>query len=176
LSREKAVYLGLLGLGVVALIADRMFFTPASAEASAGPVEAAPPSPGAIPAHTEPVEAASAGKPLSARLAQAVAAPWDSSNVPDAFHSGTSWIAESMMGPPLLESAEPRSENTPRTHKLMSISGIGDNVMAIIDHKPYQVGATLDDGLIVTAISREDGAVELRGSTGTITLSLRSRP
>jgi hypothetical protein len=174
LSRKKAVYLGLLGLGVAALVADRVFFAPVGAEASSG--ESAPPAPGPAPTRprTEAPEAGPPGKPLSVRVAKASTTPLDDADLPDAFHSRTSWISQSMMGPPVPSDPEAKPENTPHEHKLSMIFQRDDQYFAVIDRRQVKVGDTLEDGLIIKSISKE--GVELQGSAGIVNLSMRSRP
>jgi hypothetical protein len=177
LSRKKAAYLGLLGLGIAALAADRLLFTPSGAEASPGEVSpSAPAAPSAPLAKAEPSEPIPTGKPLSARLAQAIKGPWDDADVPDAFHSRTSWLAEASMGPPVPETPESKSENVPQQHKVTMIfkDRKDGHPAAILDRHQVKVGDTLGDGSVITSITAE--AVELRGPSGIVNLPLRSQP
>ena len=174
MSRKKAAYLGLLGLGVVAFVADRAFFAPSGAEASTTDAALAEPQPAITPRPDAVEPVAPPGKPLSARLAQASHGLWDDADVPDAFHSRASWIAEAMMGPPVPDTPESKSENAPHEHKLSSTYKVEGRYHAIIDLKPYAVGDTLEDGLVITSIDKN--GVELSGSAGTVNLALRSHP
>jgi len=88
LTRERKVFLGLLGAGVAALIADRLLFAPAGAGAAvpaAEPASAPPPSSRAAPA-VEP--ATPNGVPFSQRVAEAAAG---AQSERDPFRVDDSW-------------------------------------------------------------------------------------
>jgi hypothetical protein len=184
LSKQKAIYMALLGLGLVALIADRLFFAPSSAVASESPAEPAPAPAREAGPHADPADHPATVKPLSERLASSPAGAWDEKALRDGFNPPGSFLSEVLMGPPALEpEAEPSSENTLQAHKLSSVLIMNGKPCAIIDHKPYCVGDTLDDGLTIVAIGDviDQGrakvtGVELRGPRGTVKLPLRSTP
>ena len=62
------------------------------------------------------------------------------------------------------DTPEAKSENAPHEHKLTSTYVLKGQYHAIIDRKPFAVGDTLDDGLVIQSI--DTNGVELRGVAG----------
>lgn len=93
LTKERKAYVAIFGLGLVALVADRLFFTPAGASAAAP--DAAPESTQALAAPHAPSEAAPeapAGPSFAERLAKQ--ANWPQAPVRDAFIAPVAWVGQ----------------------------------------------------------------------------------
>lgn len=138
LSKQRKLSLGVLGLALTALAADRIFFGAAS-PASASASEAAP-------ATTEPVGMASSPKPAGPTLAgllETIAGreEIDSQHVEDVF-------------------AKPER---PSLWRLTTTFGVGDRAGVVIDGETVRIGGR-HGGAELISVSR-DGAVFRRDGT-----------
>jgi hypothetical protein len=169
ISKKGIASVAVLALGVLALIADRTVFAPASSDA-------APPAPSGDEAplatakpKTEP--AAPRGKPLSEKLSDAATAQGTSGRaVVDAFHATGAWAVAKSTDSASVASSPFESEKFLASHKISSVGATkGGEWHAIIDHRPYKVGDRLD-GLELIGIDRN--GVEFQTSAGSLRLDL----
>lgn len=161
--------MAVLALGALALIADRTVFAPPASDA-APPASSGDEAPLATAKpKTEP--AVPRGKPLSEKLADAATAQGASGRaVVDAFHATGAWAAAKSTDSASLASSPFESEKFLASHKISSVGATkGGEWHAIIDHKPYEVGDTID-GLKVTGIDWK--GVELQTPAGSLRLDL----
>lgn len=101
LSKQRTVYVALLGLGLAALAVDKLMLAPASAEASPEPAPEAAPAPQAAAPAPAPAPKSS-GPFLASRV---VVAARGGSGGRDAFRAATDWVR------PVEQQGAPASEN-----------------------------------------------------------------
>ena len=160
LTRERKVYAALLGVGAVALVADRLMGGPASASAGLPPVAAA-----ASEAVAKAPASATAKVPLGERLGQLAMAGSLSGESGDAFRIDEVWrtllepeakadsSARAVELPPELSAG---GVTLPKVTVVMQNAGGG---CAVIDGTVVQVGGTTKGG--VTLVGVEQRSVRL---------------
>lgn len=173
LTKQTKVYAGILGLGLIALVADRALFTPAGASAA---VEATP------------LNSAPAADIVAARPATPVASTSD-----DAASVGTATISERLrvvakeaekapefsgdaFAPPVTTGqSAPAARVAPASAELFKaqyrLTGLvhsGNTGAAIIDGKPVRVGESIG-GFTLTRVDASGATFELDGQQVTLT-------
>jgi hypothetical protein len=150
LTRERKIFLGLLGLGAAALAVDRVFLGPAGASAAVGEtpsakaVAAAP-----APAPVRPEKRAT-GPSLAQRLRGATTR-LDASSTKDAFKPSSAWGVTPAKVP---AAASEDAQTFQATHHITSILQAGDQAIVMIKGKTYRVGEVVDGYRVVEIRTR----------------------
>jgi len=162
LTKERKLYLAVLGLGLVALSADRLFFAPAGAQAAPGSSELPPESPSTRTAAKPSKPAAAAPENTEPALAERLRTVsfWDPAKMRDAFEAPVEWV-----GPRVAPKVEPPAEDSEfaknRKHWLSTVMILPAREatpttpaspatpVAIIGGGRYRVGDTLDNYKLV---------------------------
>jgi hypothetical protein len=177
LTRQRKALFAVLGVGALALIADRMISTPATVEAGGrmyAPV-ALPPGPGVKQA--SPGESSRIDPPLLHRMRELPeATQYDSVAKLDAFKPPASWVPEA----PVVEVAAPVVESAAdifqRSHRLTAVLSGPAGEFAVIGGRTLAIGQDLD-GFILVAVGTRSAV--FRWEDAEVTLTLRepgSRP
>ena len=139
LTKERKLYIAVFGLGLVALVVDRVFLTPAGA--SGAPVEPAAESPtAAAPAHPAPAPAPQSGPSFGERLEQH--AVWPEGPLQDAFLAPDTWVGP-RTAPPAAPEVQSEAPFATR-HHASAISSANHASFALVDGKTLRVGDVLD--------------------------------
>ncbi len=175
LSTKQKVYASVLGLGVTALIVDRVVLLPReSAAQSAEPVEPA------VALSTPVVEAArelvsasvlSASTVTIADELDRVAATrgFDLVRIPDAFQPSSSWLTGQME----TEAPAPdrsAAERFKQEHTLTAVMATGSKGYAIVDGKFLLIGQEMD-GFTLVAVGNRSAVLESAEARVELTLS-----
>lgn len=164
-SRERKVYAGLLGLGLLALFVDRALLSPA--DAGAASPEPAAPAPVTKPAPATPPANAAAPAPTGPTFTERIAAASLSPDARNPFQPPESWpkvtVVETPTGP-----APTDFSSFFESHKLTAIVWAPDKgaeaAIATINGIAYRLGDEID-GFRITAI--DASGVEFLAPTGT---------
>jgi hypothetical protein len=167
-TKEQKIYLGLLGLGLVAFAMDRFVFTPPAAQAadtssdllvnkSATPGLHATGAAGAKPA------AASTLNPVAQKLGT-LSESMHLSNVPvrDALTPSPNWSG--------ITTAAADEASFEQKHELSGVMVSGKHPAAVVDGKLILVGQTVD-GLKLISVAK--GAAMFQAGESTVTLHAR---
>jgi hypothetical protein len=180
LTRERKVFLALLGLGVTALAVDRLALGPSDAGAApaapAGPsADAAPQAEPAAPAATP--ENAAPGHAFSERIASRSG----SVGTRDPFRPHQSWPTPVLPDEPVAQTVPDEFAAFVKIHKLTATMGHKESdsaegafdpatALATINGRYYKVGAVIDDmeltlvdrkGILIKAPSGAEHRVDL---------------
>ncbi len=178
MTTERKVYIGLALAGVVALIIDRGFLSPATASADSMPTPAPAASmPVAVENHAAKQEAMPAVEILNERLRQVNI---DSDVMPDndvfslsSWLDGTSSQAENGQG---IDTAD--ASGFPRRPtdlpKVSSVMPMADKVGAVLDGRYVVIGQTTKNGYQLTSVQNRSVVVEKGGKA--YVLSLQAVP
>ena len=158
LTKERKVYLGILAVGLVALVADRVFLggggvPPSSAEAAATPLVIGPIA--QLPQARAPGTASAWPKQPNVSIADRLAAVAttegiNTSEVKDAFGPSAAWLAQ-------LRPSADRPSGLPldlaeafcQRHRLTAVMVQGGGGKAIVDDKCLAVGEKIDGFALV---------------------------
>ena len=152
LTRERKIFLGLLGLGAIALAADRLFLGPAGASAAVDEAPAAPVKAEAVAPDPAPVrpEKRATGPSLAQRLRGATVR-LDASSTKDAFKPSSAWGVTPSKVP---AAASEDAQTFQATHHITSILQAGDQAIVMIKGKTYRVGEVVDGYRVVEIRTR----------------------
>ena len=156
LSKERKIYVALFGLGLIALAADRLFFTPAGASAASpepGP-DAPAPTP---PASPQPAPESAPGPSFAERLDRQ--AKWQDGPLQDAFFAPAAWV-NGQSSPEAPAEARPESSFRDK-HHVTAVARVSGNAMAIIDGKPVRIGESLDGFTLADIEDAHGGGVAI---------------
>jgi len=151
LSRERKVYLGVLGLGLSVLAADRLLFSvtdtqAATADSSLPPESSNAVPRGAAPEHPRPTEPAAAREPFSVRLA--AVAVWSDYGMRDAFVAPAEWVG-ARPAPEKAAPKEPAESLFAQKYKVTAVMTTPQGGVAIINGKAHRVGEIVDGYTLV---------------------------
>ncbi len=137
LSKERKAYIAVFGLGLIALAADRLWFTPASAAAAPGEPEPAAPEHATAPSAPE----VPAGPSFGERLAERVS--WQEGPLLDPFIVDSDWGVGGEAGP----SGEPAPAASvfAQAHRLSAVfkSSSGRSTI-ILDGRLLKIGDAVE--------------------------------
>lgn len=156
LGRKQTIYGVVLGAAAIAFVIDRIFFTPASAEAAVPPAMARPAAvetlavPPAVPV-TASCQAIPAGW-LAGRLR--AAAPAANADLRDIFVAPASWRPAKPVAAIVAPKTQLFADAFRREHHLGGIVIDGRNSRAVVDGQLIPVGQSFD-GFRLVSLSRE---------------------
>ncbi|MCE9591975.1 MAG: hypothetical protein K8S99_15820 [Planctomycetes bacterium] len=175
LSRERKVFLGILGLGLTALAADRFVISPTgprSAQASIASVvqdsaTQAQPVPAAPEAATAPIAPANTVRVAHQLESFGQEQGLRADETANAFQPSAAWLAEDEASAPKPQSlapvGPPPAQAFTAAHKLNGVMAKGGGGYAIINGRAVTVGQTVD-GFRLVEVSRRSAVFQ--SSTG----------
>ncbi|MDY7106998.1 MAG: hypothetical protein SYC29_00015 [Planctomycetota bacterium] len=174
-SRERNVFIGILGLALAALSVDRVFLgsgatgpAEASAAAEAYAVDASPDA-----ADLEPVEDADEPRPLTSVLADRIntfgrADAQPISELPDVFGTPTSWAGDEASGETGARPTSP-AQAFQADHRLTAVMLSQSNPGAVVDGAFLKIGQALD-GFALTSVNERSAVFERDGERAELAL------
>lgn len=176
MNRKRWIYIGVLGIVVVAFIMDRLFLgTPQAAEAKLAPPDPKPgqPAPAVPKNQQEPPPVVDPSLAWLERLGE-------SRSTRDVFAPSPEWLIKQQEKIEAAAAAEQEKGPKPGSpeafqaaHKLQATTVMGNGGLAVVDDQCLKVGDTLDGFRLVHVRA---GAVEFRRGADHVTLSLPMPP
>ncbi len=152
LTKERKAYVAVFGLGLVALIADRLFFAPAGARAATE--AAAEPEPTAEVQHAPAAPAVPAGPTFIERLSKQ--ASWQQGPLQDAFTAPVAWVG-TRVAPEEGPAVAIDGTAFAAAHRLTAVAKGAKGQIALVSGKAVFKGQVLDGYTLVDVI--ENGEV-----------------
>ncbi len=164
LSKQRQVYVAIMGLGLAAVAVDRLWLSagPSHASAAATPQELASATPPAKPVSDAAVVS------ISKRLETAQA-----SLGTDAFVIPASW--QPPAPPPEAEAAESHSEPSAQKHQVTSVVGGGAAIAAVIDGEVIRLGETGKNGITLVSVDGRRVTIQIADKQMQLTIDSDQR-
>lgn len=179
LTKERKALMAVLGLGLIAVAANRLVI---GSEATSPSVAVASPIPDLSPGVLPPLEVVTTGPPvesvstneptLSDRLEEVVREQglglWDAA---DAFRPSTDWLADgqSQAGPHRRQLSP--ADAFKQKHLLEAVMATGGGGRAVVDGRTLRIGQHLD-GFELISVNQRSAVFESNGTRVKLTLSL----
>ncbi|MCC6428348.1 MAG: hypothetical protein IT435_16195 [Phycisphaerales bacterium] len=155
LTKERRIYLAILGLGLSGVAVDRLWLSagPKTASAAATPVAMLDEEPDAeVPKTSSVVSVAKRLESIQSEVGT------------DAFVIPASWMPKETPAKPDAPglAGAPAKESAPR-HRITSVVGRGDAITAVIDGQFHRLGGKAKDGIRLLKVEKTQALIEVNG-------------